>query len=165
MIEARSRVEGTPLSSFEDFYASNFDSVYRAVFVATGDEDGSLEATQEAFKRAFVRWRRLSQHDWAGGWTMTTALNVYRRSHRRRDFSVYEVNREQEPIDPTSRLDVVDALRTLPPRQQTATVLYYLGDIPVAAIADLMNVAEGTVKAHLAQARTSLRHLLEVSDV
>jgi RNA polymerase sigma factor (sigma-70 family) len=60
---------------------------------------------------------------------------------------------------------VLEGLRRLPERQRHATILFYWGDMPVSVIADLMNVAEGTVKAHLAQARKSLRTTLEVADV
>jgi DNA-directed RNA polymerase specialized sigma24 family protein len=43
-------------------------------------------------------------------------------------------------------------------------VLYYLGDLPIPVVADLMGITEGAVKAHLAQARAALRPMLEVRD-
>lgn len=61
-------------------------------------------------------------------------------------------------------LDLLGRIRELPFRQRQAIVLFYLEDIPLPVVADLMNVSEGTVKAHLAQARVSLRRQLEVKD-
>ena len=154
-------------ADFESFYKVQYPHVYRAVYLATGNPDAAFDATQEAFKRAYARWWRLSKHDWAGGWVMTTALNASKRSHR---VSAQEALGERAPEadrsgpDP-ARVDLATALRRLPARQRTATVLYYLGDHPLPTIANVMGVSEGTVKAHLAQARKKLRDALEVSDV
>lgn len=96
---------------------------------------------------------------------MTTALNLCKRQ-------LQDANRDRSPVlerhDPSSapsvRADIVLALRKLPHRQQQATVLYYVGDLPLPVIGDLMGITEGAVKAHLAQARKTLRRLLEVTD-
>ncbi len=67
-------------ADFDDFFKSEYPSVYRAAFASCWDEQVALDATQEAFSRAFARWGRLSKEAWAGGWVMTTALNVCKRS-------------------------------------------------------------------------------------
>lgn len=61
-------------------------------------------------------------------------------------------------------IDLVKAIGELSLRQREAVLLYYLADIPVRGVADLMRVSEGTVKAHLAHARRNLRRDLEVTD-
>jgi DNA-directed RNA polymerase specialized sigma24 family protein len=70
-------------ANFDGFCKSEYASVYRAAFAFTGDKDSALDATQEAFSRAFARWARLSREPWAGGWVMTTALNLCRGSWSR----------------------------------------------------------------------------------
>jgi RNA polymerase sigma-70 factor (ECF subfamily) len=155
----------TALRRFEDFYRAEFERVFKAVYLTSGDRDGALDATQEAFKRAYVRWRKLSRKEWAGGWAMTTALNAYREVHRRRNkFMPGDVEQKLHFPPGPERLDVVDALRKLPQRQRTAIVLYYLGDLPIPVVADFMAITEGAVKAHLAQARATLRTILEARD-
>ncbi len=123
-----------------------------------------MDATQEAFKRAYVRWRRLSRQEWAGGWVMTTALNVWRKERATIEPRSHEAMVRPASQPNATRVDVVEALRRLPPRQQLATVLYYVGDLPIPAVADVMAISEGAVKAHLNQARAALRRILEVSD-
>ena len=153
------------LHGFEDFYKVEFERVYRAVYLTTGDREGALDASQEAFKRAYVRWRRLSRKEWAGGWVMTTALNAYRETRgRRRESVTAEASLRATSGPGPERLDVVDGMRRLPPRQRKAMALYYLGDLPIPVVADLMGITEGAVKAHLAQARAALRPMLEVRD-
>lgn len=141
----------------------------RAALLATGDRDAARDATQEAFKRAFMRWRRLGREPWAGGWVMTTALNLCRRrardARREEELLVRTFERPAAAVADGTAADTIAALRRLPFRQRQATILYYWGDLPVATVAELMGAAEGTVRALLAQARSSLRTMLEVSDV
>jgi RNA polymerase sigma factor (sigma-70 family) len=53
------------------------------------------------------------------------------------------------------------ALLKLPPRQRSAVVLRYYGDLSVDETAEVMDCAPGTVKALTSQAMASLRSLLE----
>lgn len=152
---------------FEDFYRREQPAVYRAAYLATGSRDAALDATQEAFKRAWIRWLRLRRHPWAGGWVMTTALNLCRRANRERNRGrtrVVDDRLGSAPGPGADRVDVQRALAALPFRQREAAILFYLGDLPVATVAQLMGVSEGAVKAHLHAARAKLRASLEVLD-
>lgn len=154
--------------TFDDFYRSEYRSVFGAAYLGTGDRDAAFDVTQEAFKRAFVRWGRLQNEPWVGGWVMRTALNLCKRHAKQvqRQTPVADPDLQQPSVRPSAeRADVVAALRRLPERQRHVTILFYWGDLPLPAIADLMGIAEGTVKAHLAQARKSLRDHLAVVDV
>jgi RNA polymerase sigma-70 factor (ECF subfamily) len=150
--------------TFEDFYATEFDRVFDSAYSFCGDRHAALDATQEAFARAFARWWRLSRQDWAGAWVTTTALNVLRRAFRK---AAFERHTHQTPVssDPGQRMDVLAALRSLPARQRQAATLFYIADLPVSVVADAMRLSEGTVKAHLARARQHMRHTLEERDV
>lgn len=151
---------------YEAFYRSEFDDVFRGCILMTGSREIAMDATQEAFTRALVRWRRLRRHDWAGGWVMTTALNLCRRRGRDPVPLRHEIASHGRATDRGGdRVDVQRALATLPPRQRQAAILHYLGDLPVAVVAELMQISEGAVKSHLFAARAALRRSLEVSDV
>ena len=148
---------------FEAFYAAEFQRVYKAIYLTTGDRDVAQDVTQEAFRLAFIRWRRLSRKQWAGGWVMTTALNLMRKERRRPRETQLEAS-SLPPVFQRSEQELLDVLRALPHRQRSAALLFYLGDLPVHEIARVMDVAEGTVKALLSQARDSLRTTLEPHD-
>jgi RNA polymerase sigma-70 factor (ECF subfamily) len=53
-----------------------------------------------------------------------------------------------------------DAVRRLPAKQARVVALRYAGDLPVAEIAEVVDSAEGTVKAQLHSARQRLAVLL-----
>lgn len=98
---------------------------------------------------------------------MTTALNLCRR--RARDPIPVEVVPEAAAsnlsLPGPDRVDLHQALQALPTRQRQAAILHYLGDQRIVWVAELMQISEGAVKAHLFEARKSLRRALEVRDV
>lgn len=56
------------------------------------------------------------------------------------------------PVDDVTR-EFLDLVSDLSKRQAQAVVLFYVDDLPVQTIAEVMGCAEGTVKAHLSQGR------------
>lgn len=146
---------------FEAFYAAQYQRVFKAIYLSSGDRELAHDLTQEAFQRAFARWRRLSRHEWAGGWVMTTALNLLRKDRRRpREVSLDPARHDQRTSSTAVDQDLMKGLRALPHRQRTAVLLHYLADMPVRGVADAMGVADGTVKALLSQGRSNLEKRL-----
>ena len=56
------------------------------------------------------------------------------------------------------------AVRSLPRQQAKVLALHYYEDLPVADIAVVLELAEGTVKAHLHKGRASLARRLHVGE-
>ncbi len=146
---------------FAAFYEGSFTPVFAAVRAFCGDTDVARDATQEAFARAYARWRRVKATSSPQAWVVTTAFNLTRRHFRRERTQVETASTVLSGPTP-DRVGVLDALRALPERQRQAVVLHYLLDTPVAMVAEAMGVSEGAVKAHLFKARSALRGALEV---
>jgi RNA polymerase sigma-70 factor (ECF subfamily) len=53
------------------------------------------------------------------------------------------------------------AIETLPPQQRAVLTLYHLDELPIAEIAAITGLADGTIKSHLFRGRLRLRELLE----
>lgn len=53
------------------------------------------------------------------------------------------------------------AVEQLPPLQRTILTLYHLDEVPIAEIARITGLAEGTIKSHLFRSRKLLRETLE----
>jgi RNA polymerase sigma-70 factor, ECF subfamily len=153
---------------FREFYSDSYPRIYSAAYAISSQRDVALDATQGAFERAFSRWRRIGREPWVEGWVMTTAINLCKRQFRDslRERRFFQRPAVEEIAPPNSvRLDLVRGLQTLPFRQRQAVVLFYLGDLPIRAVAELMHISEGAVKAHLAHGRDALRKSLEVANV
>jgi RNA polymerase sigma-70 factor, ECF subfamily len=143
---------------FRDFYAREGPAVFKTVFLLCGDRAVAEDATQEAFARALERWSRLRGQPWIGGWATQTAINVAKRSLRRRPVSHDPAS---ATMDQDAAIDLWREVARLPLRQQQAVILHYREDRPVHEIARAMGCREGTVRTHLARARAALRERVE----
>ncbi len=59
--------------------------------------------------------------------------------------------------DDSTLREFLELVAALPRRQAQAVVQYYVDDLSVRSIAEVMGCAEGTVKAHLAGERFTVR--------
>jgi RNA polymerase sigma factor (sigma-70 family) len=141
-------------ADFERLYKTESEAVFHTVFLLCGDRALAQDATQEAFARAFERWGRLRDRPWVGGWVTSTAVNAARRSLRRRPVPLAA---KQGELDLDEALDLWRSVRSLPLRQQQAVILRYRLDLPVEQVAGAMGCDAGTVRNHLAKARSRLR--------
>lgn len=128
---------------------------YAARLVGPADAD---DVVQEALVRA---WRRWSTYDDRRGAPLPWLVAIVRdrgsrhRSRRRDHLDLAAADGVATPRDPD--VDLERAIRALAPRQREAVDLYYFADLDVAAIAEVMGCAPGTVRATLHQARAALR--------
>jgi RNA polymerase sigma-70 factor (ECF subfamily) len=124
---------------------------------------------QDAFLQALRRWPEVRGYDRPEAWVRRVALNRLVDHERRRGRSRRAVERMRaEPPPPdhpvTADLDLLAAVADLSPQQRQVVGLYYLADLPVREVAEDLDIAEGTVKSHLAAARRALAAHLEVVD-
>ena len=126
---------------------------------------------QDAIQNAaLAAWRARGTFDSDRGsfraWWLTIvareAQRVSRDAARRRDLAVVLAGlRIEPPIPDRDRaVDVAAAMGALTERQQQVVGLHYLADLPVATVATLLEVSEGTVKSTLHAARARLRAAL-----
>jgi len=150
---------------FGALYKREFRAVFQATYLLSGRRELAEDATQEAFARALQRWPRLRGRPWAGGWVMTTAMNLTRRSLRK-SRPAEEASRDLNDLD--QDIDLWVAVRKLPPREGEALILHYRADLSTEQVAKLMGCAPSTVRAHLARGRSRLRewmgHVVEEGE-
>ena len=146
----------------ESLYRLEFPRLVRAL-ACVYDVDTAAEAVQEAFLEADRHWQRICRYDNPAAWVRRVALNRARNSRRnsRRRSEIVGVVRAIPPDDLTDELlDLRRALATLPERMRLTVCLHYLADLSVHDVAQLLDVAQGTVKSNLHDARNRLRSAL-----
>jgi RNA polymerase sigma-70 factor (ECF subfamily) len=125
------------------------------------------EAVQEAFVLAWERSRRGESFTHMTGWVATVALNLARSDRRRRGAERRAHDRigarAEAPREPDREIGLVvrSSLASLPSRQRDAVVLFYLLDLDVVTVAELLGISEGTVKTALSRGRRKLAVLLD----
>jgi len=153
---------------FTAFYAASHATVAGALTLTIGDASLAAEATDEAMTRAYQRWATVSAYRNPTGWVYRVGLN-WARSWFRRRREVASVWIDQ-PAATTAMADpALDrALAELDVKHRSVVVLRYLLDWSVAATADALDIAPGTVKSRLSRAldllEVRLRHLDDTRD-
>ena len=157
---------GTP--DFDDFYKANYPGMVALVSAVLGDRAEAEDVVQEAFARAFARWRRIGGYDLPEAWLRKVALRIAVDSGRRVRRALLlaaRLSAQRQPHAPGAdegigSAEIGGALRRLPLRQRQALVLHYVADLSVDQIAGECDVPVGTVKARLAAGRRRLEREL-----
>ena len=141
------------------------DAVYRLTSAILGNEADAHDAAQEAFVAMWRQLPRLREPERFEAWLQRVAVNAARmtirsRSRRRvREIPSSTVVALAErtagaPPDDAAILDA--ALATLPVDQRAILVLHHLEGRPVAELAVILEIPEGTAKSRLFAARHAL---------
>ena len=153
-------------AEFTAFVRDTGTQLHRAALLLTGDHHLAEDLTQATYAKVFAAWRRVSATDSPLAYARTTLLNTF-LSHRRlrrnteqpSDLSV-AVEEAGPHHDPTTTLDLLDALRTLAPLDRTVVVLRYWEDRSVADTAVDLGLTETAVRTRARRALERLRPLL-----
>jgi RNA polymerase sigma-70 factor (ECF subfamily) len=159
------------VAAFEALVEARLAHAFRTASAILGNEADAADVVQDAFVSA---WRHLpSLRDAArfDAWLTKVVVNRCRDVLRRRRRS-HEValERAAEPIgaDPSAAIVEADAVGAafdrLAAHQRYVLVMHHLHRLPVAELARLMGVPEGTAKWRLHSARAALERELEASD-
>jgi RNA polymerase sigma-70 factor (ECF subfamily) len=166
----RSPAEESRAALLERLYREHSDRIYGLCLRMSGDRVRATELAQDVFVRAWEQLERLRPGSDTGAWLWRLATNVVlnaMRSDRRRHARVAPVaepgllERAQlgTPL-PVRRLSLDAAIDRLPERAREVFVLHDVEGFSGPEIAEMLGVAEGTVRAHLHRARTLMREAL-----
>ncbi len=151
---------------FDAFYRREYPQMVSVVYALTGQRWAAEELAQEAFIRAFRAWGTVSGYDKPGAWLRRVTINLATSHVRRRvteaKAMALVVLRLRTPLEihPMDSEPLWAGVRTLPRRQRESFVLYYVDGLSVGETAEVLGVAETTVKTHLQRSREALvRHL------
>jgi RNA polymerase sigma-70 factor, ECF subfamily len=154
--------------SFEQLYRQELAPMIALATSMTGDRELGADLAHEALARAYRDWRTVANLDRPGAWVRRVLVNLAIDAHRRRVREVQVMSRLDRPQVAATAHDVEafwQAVRALPDRQRAAVALYYLEDLAISEIAEILRVAPGTVKTSLFMARRSLAVTLGAEEV
>ena len=163
--------------SFEQLVRRYQNLCWHVVYRMVRHPHDAQDLCQEAFLRVHQYLHQYRNESALKSWIAQVAYSVAKRHLERKRIPIAEPDGE---LDGLSLLDQVsadfdlenacimdqsvghlhDAIDYLPPLQRTILTLYHLDEVPIAEIAMITGLAEGTIKSHLFRSRKQLRDAL-----
>ena len=151
--------------AFGELFRRHKDRMWAVAARVCGDRELAADCVQDAFLAAYRRADSFrgdaAVTTWLHRIVVNACLDRMRRSTPAADFG------EQDPPEPRddhaateARLDIRAALDQLTEGQRLAVVLVDLQGLPVAQVADILQVAEGSVKSRCTRGRAAMAAFL-----
>ncbi|MGW4942008.1 SigE family RNA polymerase sigma factor [Actinoplanes sp. NPDC004185] len=150
--------------SFRAVAAAEMGPLRRFARSLTRDAHHADDLVQGALERMYVVWPRTHSVRDPGAYLRTVlvrlAISESRRPWRREYSTAALPETAYTDTGSAHQLDLSRALTTLSVKQRAIVILRYVEDRSVAEVAEVMRIAEGTVKRQCADAVAKLRRVL-----
>ncbi|MEJ2579284.1 MAG: RNA polymerase sigma factor SigM, partial [Kineosporiaceae bacterium] len=162
----RAHVMGDP-DAFAQLFRRHRDRLWAVAMRTLGDREEAADALQEAMISAFRNAAGYRGDAAVTTWLHRIVVNACLDRIRRRQArptvplggSDYPHRGDDHGATET-RLDVEAALAAIPEAQRAALVLVDMQDVPVAEAAQILGVAEGTIKSRCSRGRVAMARVL-----
>ena len=149
---------------FTEFVHATWPGLYRTAYLMLGEHQLAEDLVQTALAKTYGSWHKVREPEAAPAYARVvlanTAASWFRRRSWRNEHPTEILPETSGEHDPSDRPAVVDALRSLPPRQRAVLVLRYYDDLSVREVSRALGISEGTVKSQTADALRRLRAVL-----
>jgi RNA polymerase sigma-70 factor, ECF subfamily len=157
--------------AFGELFRRHRDRMWAVAMRTCGDRELAADAVQDGFIAAFRRADSFrgdaAVTTWLHRIVVNACLDRLRRRRPTTPLPEYEslnlADGHDEHASTESALDVRAALVQLPEGQRLALVLVDMHGLSVAEAAEVLGVAEGTVKSRCARGRAALAELLGIT--
>ena len=162
------------LEALGEIYDRHRNLVYRTALVITGDQEAASDLLQDVFLRLFrfaerIDWRRPLE-PWLYRMTSNLSYTWVKRNsrwtHPLDDITDWITNcaafaTKNQPYEAVEKRDDWDqvhkAVLSLPIQQRVVVVLYYLNDLSLQEISEILDIPIGTVKSRLHYGRKAIK--------
>lgn len=150
-------------SEYIAFFHARQRDFMRIAYTILGEWPLAEDATQQAFSSLYVYWPRINSQT-LDAYARRTVVNAcFSVLRKRKHETVAETLPEPGySSTPDELLDLQRALLALAPKARAVLTLRYLEDLSVSQVAEVLDVAEGTVKSQSKRALDRLREQLQI---
>lgn len=157
--------------AFGDVVRRHKAEIYGAALEMSGDPTRAEDLVQETFLRAFESWETFDGESAVSTWLYRITVNIYLNEERREepelradvdenDLAAVRGNSDNPSVETKRSVlhqRIHRALRVLTRRERTAVTLRHVSGKSTELTAEIMGVAEGTVKSLVYRAVRKLR--------
>ncbi|HKI52776.1 MAG TPA: sigma-70 family RNA polymerase sigma factor, partial [Anaerolineales bacterium] len=166
-----SRSKNGDIAAWEPLVRMHQQPVFRYAYLLLGDPDDAEDIAQETFLRAWKYLKRFDTTRPLRPWSLRITSNLssnWRRSAGRYVSALTRAFRDEPAPDSieeksTQQMqadELWEAVQGMKMVDQQVIYLRYFLDLSVAETADVLQIAEGTVKSRLSRALKKLRNII-----
>nr|WP_221633886.1 sigma-70 family RNA polymerase sigma factor [Nocardioides luti] len=146
-------------AAYCEFFVARRRRLLGIAYAILGSWPAAEDATQTAFVKLYVHWPRIDPAAVDAYARRTVVTTSIRSAQKRAREPLTDAVRDAaaREVDVDVRVDLTRALADLSPRDRAVLALRFLEDLSVAEVAELLGVAEGTVKSQTNRALARLR--------
>jgi RNA polymerase sigma-70 factor (sigma-E family) len=157
-----------PQEQFAAYFAARFHTARRRAYLLCGDWHRADDVAQNAFVRLASSWHRVRDSAALDAYLRTCLVRSFlsdqRRGWWRREAPTAELPERPSDVDSaeqvTTRITVIRALATVPPKQRAVLVCRFYDGLDVETTARVLGCSVGTVKSQTARGLVALRTAL-----
>lgn len=157
----------TSAEEFTEFAVAASPRLRQMAFLLCGNWHTAEDLVQSTLAKVFVCWRKIRRRDAAHAYAARVLVHTYLAHKRLKSTGEILTDLVPEHLvqsqGPETRIVVLNALATLPPRGRAVVVLRYWMDLSVDQVAATLGCSPGNVKSQSARALDKLR--AELGDV
>ncbi|MGB5952407.1 MAG: RNA polymerase sigma factor SigM [Ornithinimicrobium sp.] len=155
--------------AFGELFRRHKDRMWAVALRTTRDPEMAADAVQDAFINAFRRAESFRGNAQVSTWLYRIVVNAcldrMRRIKPTADITDHDPPESRDHHRSVEvRIDVQAALAKLPDTQRLALVLVDMHGLSVAEAAQVLEVAEGTVKSRCSRGRAAMAEILGVQS-
>lgn len=140
------------------------DMVYRIACRYVKNSIDADDVFSEVFLAYFKKERTFDSEEHRKAWLIRVTINCAKdllgQSAQTQQINE-EILADQTTRDTDTYMDLHEAIERLRPEYREVIKLYYLDDLPVKQIAQILSINENTIKTRLSRAREALKSMLE----
>jgi RNA polymerase sigma factor (sigma-70 family) len=163
---------GEPVA-FEELVARWHLALWRYIRRSVGDDGVAEELTQDAWLRIFRGLPALREPSRVAPWIFSIArrsvLDRFRRTYKDAVLVPEEADSISDPEPPEDSWEETAmlhaAIAELPPADRETVALFYVRELELSEVAEILQIPLGTVKSRLHRARRALRKNLEMKGI
>lgn len=165
-------IEPTQVELLDVLFRRHYAGLLRLAVVMLGSREAAEDTVQEAFVSLHRNWRSLRDPEKGEVYLRSAVLNGCRSWVRRqvtqraaRPLVLLRENQESAEDTTVGRDEagsLVAAMRTLARRQREVLACRFVLELSISETAQLLEISEGSVKAHTHRGLQILQHRIEV---
>lgn len=162
--EAKANARSMNQSGFETMVRAYSSDLYRFAYWLCRNRWQAQDLVQETFEAAWNARDSLRDQGAMKAWLFTILRNEHARSFERKQLDIVDAELDELPVaapgSHTERVELENALQSLPENFREPLMLQTLGGFSGKEIAAMMGISEQNVMTRLSRARLALRRLV-----